>query len=215
VVERNPAGRARRLAGTYANISARKREDERLRRLAEIDPLTDLPNRALFRKRLQQSLLRATPQEPMALFFLDIDHFKAVNDTLGHEAGDHLLQIFARRMRETIRESDMVARLAGDEFTVIVEGLQRAEDAQAVAAKLLAALRDPIALAGNVLVVTASVGVANYKPGESDPAEILRRADAALYEAKRKGRDGYFCEPAASPSIAQIVASNPTGHVIH
>ena len=194
VVERDARGRAVRLAGTYADINARKMAEDRLRHRAEFDTLTDLPNRSLFIERLQQAMARATPSSPMALLFLDVDHFKTINDTLGHEAGDQVLKVFATRMRECIRQADTVARLSGDEFTVILEGLHGVDDAQALASKLVETLRAPIALAGKLFVITASVGVAMWSDGETDDAELLRRADTALYEAKRRGRDGFFCE---------------------
>jgi diguanylate cyclase (GGDEF)-like protein/PAS domain S-box-containing protein len=200
VVERDASGRALRLAGTYADINARKVAEDRLRHRAEFDTLTDLPNRALFVERLQQAMARATQSSTMALLFLDIDHFKNINDTLGHEAGDQLLKVFATRMRDCVRQSDTVARLAGDEFTVILEGLRSADDAKALAGKLVETLREPIALAGNLYVITASVGIAMQAGGNTDDAELLRRADAALYEAKRRGRNGFFCEGADTPN---------------
>ncbi len=194
VVERDAAGRALRLAGTYADINARKVVEARLRHRAEFDALTDLPNRALFVERLRRATGRASPGSPMALLFLDIDRFKNVNDSLGHEAGDQLLKVFASRMRDGVRQSDTVARLAGDEFTVILEGLRGAGDAKALAGKLVETLRAPIDLAGTRRVVTVSVGIAICEDAQTDDAELLRRADAALYEAKRRGRNRYFCE---------------------
>ena len=199
VVERDGAGRAVRLAGTYADINERKLSEQRLRHLAEFDTLTDLPNRAQFMERLQVSMRRATSTSPMALLFLDIDHFKKINDTLGHEAGDQLLKVFAQRMQASVRQSDMVARLAGDEFTIVLEGLRDRTDARALAGKLVETLREPIALAGKFFEITTSVGVAMCSPGETDDAALLRRADVALYEAKRRGRNGYFCDEAATP----------------
>jgi len=196
VVERDPGGRALRLAGRYADINARKIAEDRLRHRAEFDTLTDLPNRASFVERLQQAMRRATPSSPMALLFLDIDHFKNVNDTLGHEAGDQLLKIFAARMRDCVRQSDTVARLAGDEFTIILEGLRDANDAKMLASKLVEVLRGPTPLAGKLFEITTSVGVALWNTGDTDDAELLRRADAALYEAKRRGRNGFFCDGA-------------------
>jgi diguanylate cyclase (GGDEF)-like protein/PAS domain S-box-containing protein len=194
VVERDAGGRALRLAGTYADINMHKVAEDRLRHRAEFDTLTDLPNRASFIERLQQTMARSTRSSSMALLFLDIDHFKNINDTLGHEAGDQLLKVFATRMRECVRQSDTVARLAGDEFTVILEGLRGADDAKTLARKLVEMLRAPIALGGKLFVITVSVGIAMQRDGETDDAELLRRADAALYEAKRRGRNGFFCE---------------------
>lgn len=215
VVERDANGRALRLAGTYADINTRKVAEDRLRHRAEFDTLTDLPNRASFVERLQQAMARATRSSTMALLFLDIDHFKNINDTLGHEAGDQLLKVFATRMRDCVRQSDTVARLAGDEFTVILEGLRGADDAKALASKLVETLRAPIALGGKLFVITASVGIAMQGDGETDDAELLRRADAALYEAKRRGRNGFFCEDAdtlAGPLATLSAASIAVRH---
>ncbi len=207
VVERDAGGRALRLAGTYADIDARKVAEDRLRRRAEFDTLTDLPNRALFVERLRRAIARASLGSGMALLYLDIDRFKNVNDTLGHEAGDQLLKVFAARMRDGVRQSDTVARLAGDEFTVILEGLRDTGDAKALAGKLVEALRAPIMLAGNRMVVTASIGIAIVASGETDDAELLRRADAALYEAKRRGRNRFFCEEAIAEGAGPEEAS--------
>jgi diguanylate cyclase (GGDEF)-like protein len=187
VVERDATGRALRLAGTYADINERK------------------VNEAQFLDRLQQAMLRATPSSPMALLFLDVDHFKMINDTLGHEAGDQLLKVFAQRMLESVRQPDMVARLAGDEFTIVLEGLRDAADAKALANRIVETLREPIALAGRTLEITVSVGVAMCVPGETDDAALLRRADLALYEAKRRGRNEYFCDDGAA-----VYAPHPT-----
>jgi diguanylate cyclase (GGDEF)-like protein len=209
VVERNDEGRAVRLAGTYADINERKLSEQRLRHLAEFDTLTDLPNRAQFMERLQSSMHRATHSSPMALLFLDIDHFKKINDTLGHEAGDQLLKVFAQRMQASVRQSDMVARLAGDEFTIVLEGLRDKTDARVLAGKLVETLREPIALAGKFFEVTASVGIAMCRPGETDDTALLRRADMALYEAKRRGRNGYFCDEPGMPASPDPLASGP------
>ena len=215
VVERDASGRALRLAGTYADINTRKMTEDRLRHRAEFDTLTDLPNRALFVERLQQAMARATRSSTMALLFLDIDHFKTVNDTLGHEAGDQLLKVFATRMRDCVRQSDTVARLAGDEFTIVMEGLRDATDAKTLASKLVETLRAPTVLAGKLYEITTSVGVALWNTGDTDDAELLRRADAALYEAKRRGRNGYFCEEADALSASFSALGEPSKSVRH
>ena len=199
VVQRDAAGRALRLAGTYTDINDGKIAEGRLRRLAEFDTLTGLPNRALFTDRLRQGMARAARSKPMALLFLDVDRFKSINDTFGHEAGDKLLKVFAGRMQGAVRQSDTVARLAGDEFTIILEQLGSVADARAIAAKLVESLRQPVALAGRMVEVTASIGVAMCAPGDSDDAALLRRADEALYEAKRRGRDGFHCAEGDTP----------------
>jgi diguanylate cyclase (GGDEF)-like protein len=209
VVERDAQGRALRLAGTYADISGRRATEARLRQLAEFDALTGLPNRTLFQERLLLAMQRAAHGRQMALMFLDVDHFKSINDTLGHEAGDSVLKTFARRMQGTVRHSDTVARLGGDEFTVILEGLRDGADASQVAGGLVEALREPIQLEGRGVVVTASIGMTLCVAGETDEADLLRRADCALYEAKRRGRNGYFCAEAdrARPAAEALSAS--------
>ena len=212
VVERDGAGRALRLAGTYADINDSKIAEGRLRRLAEFDTLTGLPNRTLFGDRLRQGMARAARGKPMALLYLDIDRFKSINDTYGHEAGDKLLKIFANRMQGVVRQSDTVARLAGDEFTIILEQLGGPGDAKAIAGKLVEALRQPIALAGKMLEVTASIGVAMCASGESDDVELLRRADEALYEAKRRGRGRFHCHGVVPECVADVAGSGAAIH---
>lgn len=190
VVERDAQGRAIRLAGTDVDISLRKATEERLRQLAEYDHLTGLPNRTLFHDRLGQALQRAQRHEQvLAVMFLDIDHFKRVNDTLGHAAGDELLKGFSARLRDGVRKSDTVARLAGDEFTIILEELCDAADALAVAQSLIESIRRPLAVGAAELKVTISVGIAVWAHGVIDGPSLLRYADTALYEAKRQGRD--------------------------
>jgi diguanylate cyclase (GGDEF)-like protein/PAS domain S-box-containing protein len=196
VVERDAAGRALRLVGTDADISREKAAEEQLRQRAEIDALTGLPNRALFNDRLAGAIERARRNDvSLALLFVDVDHFKSVNDSGGHEAGDALLKIAAERLVASVRSVDTVARLAGDEFTVILEGLLDPGDAEAVATKLLEALRAPMHVGDALVHVSISIGLAFLEPGESDPASLLRRADEALYEAKRSGRDRYAMSP--------------------
>ncbi|MEO8299433.1 MAG: diguanylate cyclase [Burkholderiales bacterium] len=196
VVERDAQGRAVRVAGTDVDLTQRKATETRLRQLAETDSLTGLPNRTLFTDRLQQATRRAARTgQPLAVLFLDIDHFKQVNDRFGHEAGDQLLKAFAQRLQAGIRSSDTVARLAGDEFTVILEQTHASDGVRLIAQALVAAARAPVALshpAGDGAIelhITTSVGAAVWTAGPLDGMALLRRADAALYEAKRQGRD--------------------------
>jgi diguanylate cyclase (GGDEF)-like protein/PAS domain S-box-containing protein len=198
VVERDAAGRAVRLVGTDADVSKDKAAEERLRQRADFDLLTGLPNRALFADRLDSAFERSRRGgKTLALLYLDVDHFKSINDNHGHEAGDELLKIAAERLVASVRGVDTVARLAGDEFTVILEGLAEPTDAEAIAAKLLEALRTPMWLGGSVVRVSISIGLALLEAGETDPASLLRRADEALYDAKRKGRDRYAISSSA------------------
>jgi diguanylate cyclase (GGDEF)-like protein/PAS domain S-box-containing protein len=196
VVERDAAGRAVRMVGTDADITARKAEEQQLRRRAELDALTGLPNRGLFNDRLERAIERARRSgKAMALLFLDIDHFKGVNDSRGHGAGDALLRIVAERLLATVRGVDTVARLAGDEFTVILEDLAEPADAEIVAMKLVEALRPPVRIGDELLTVSTSVGLAVLADADVDAASLLARADEALYEAKRAGRDRWVKSP--------------------
>jgi diguanylate cyclase (GGDEF)-like protein len=168
----------------------RKKAEERLAYLAQYDHLTGLANRALFQDRLEQALARAERSGYMvALMFLDLDRFKAVNDTLGHAAGDTLLETVARRIEERVRESDTVARLGGDEFAIILEDLSDARDAFPVARKILDIVSEPIVLDGHEIPMVASLGVAVRPPSEGN--RLLKDADAAMYRAKRRGGNNY------------------------
>ena len=163
---------------------------EHLTYRAESDLLTGLPNRALFYDRLETAIARGRRSKNlMALLYLDIDHFKGINDNLGHAAGDDLLRSFGRRLLQCVRASDTAARLGGDEFTIILENLASPEVAQGVIDKLMAALRRPYGV--NNTRATASVGVTYFTGGDMKADALLRQADTALYRAKRNGRDGY------------------------
>jgi diguanylate cyclase (GGDEF)-like protein len=166
----------------------RRRTAERLGRLAQYDELTGLANRSLMLDRLDRALAAARRHRGhVAVMLLDLNGFKAVNDRLGHGAGDRLLRIVADRLSRRLRETDTVARLGGDEFAVIVESLGKPEHASLVARKLLEAVAPPIALDGETVSVTASLGVALSPRDGDDPATLLRLADAAMYRAKAQG----------------------------
>ena len=198
VVERDATGLALRLVGTDADITRRKAAEDQLRQRAEFDALTGLPNRALFNDRLASAIERSRRSgTTLALLFLDVDHLKGINDSRGHGAGDELLRIVAERLLAAVRSVDTVARLAGDEFTVILEGLAEPADAETVAMKLVEAMRPPMQLAGALVHVSTSVGLALLEPSDVDPASLLQRADEALYAAKRAGRDRYVISPVA------------------
>ena len=173
---------------------------EALRRQAHHDPLTGLPNRALLQDRLNQVLARAERSgEVAALLFLDLDHFKAVNDTWGHAAGDRLLQAVALRLTGCLRAEDTVARVGGDEFVVLLPNLQYAEDAAEVAQKVTAVLADPLMLEGCEMSVTASVGISLFPRDGLDAGTLTQKADAAMYQAK-KGRSVGSTETEKRPS---------------
>jgi diguanylate cyclase (GGDEF)-like protein/PAS domain S-box-containing protein len=163
----------------------------RLAHQAAHDPLTTLPNRALFLGRLDQALARAADvQGTVAVLFLDLDGFKAVNDRLGHEAGDHLLVAVAERLRRCMRPADTAARFGGDEFTFLLEGIAGAHDAIHVAERLLATFVAPVMVGGEAIAITASIGIACRAAGQ-DPVALLRAADQAMHSAKRQGKARY------------------------
>ncbi|HEV3364842.1 MAG TPA: EAL domain-containing protein, partial [Acidimicrobiia bacterium] len=177
------------------DISERKRDEETLRYQTLHDQLTGLPNRTLLLDRLTQALARADragpdPRGP-ALLFVDLDRFKAVNDSLGHDAGDQLLVAVARRLEEGVRPTDTVARLAGDEFVVLCDGVTDASGAVAAAERLRAALAEPIRLDTDLVHLTASVGIALADDSTNTPEALLQAADVAMYRAKQDGRSRF------------------------
>jgi diguanylate cyclase (GGDEF)-like protein len=163
--------------------------DEHLYRQAHFDPLTALPNRLLFRDRLAQELASATDGRARgALLYIDLDHFKRVNDSVGHAAGDQLLQIVAQRLRACVKEGDTVARLAGDEFTVILRNVAEPESASVVAERIIDSLKLPVNLGGRDHFVQASIGITLFPDDGNTIEELLRNADGAMYRAKDLGR---------------------------
>jgi diguanylate cyclase (GGDEF)-like protein/PAS domain S-box-containing protein len=177
---------------TVVDISDRKRAEEQIEFHAYHDVLTHLPNRKLFTDRLRHSLTRAKRNNrAVAVMFIDVDHFKNINDTLGHTAGDELLLEMARRLRECVRDDDTVARLGGDEFTIILSDLRHPEDAVGVAQKILDSVQEPLDINGTPIVVSASIGIALYPEDGLDPESLLRNADSAMYRAKEEGRNTY------------------------
>ncbi len=191
-VVRDPFGTAVRMLGAMVDITERKAAEEKLAQLAQYDALTGLPNRALFRDRLEQAVARARREKwCTALAFIDLDRFKEVNDSLGHAAGDALLCAVARRLRGCLREGDTVARLGGDEFTVILEDVKGAEDVQLLAGKIMAALGQPTPIEGREVPATASLGFALFPEDGEDADTLLRHADRAMYEAKDEGRSTF------------------------
>lgn len=170
----------------------RQRQEDRLNHLAHHDVLTGLPNRALFLDRLRQALARARRHNlALGLLFLDLDGFKAINDTLGHDAGDLLLREVARRLKACTREGDTVARLGGDEFTVILPDVARAHDAATVARKIIAVLSTPLLLDGHEVHAATSIGIGMYPNVDGGVDELLKCADTAMYRAKEQGKNGY------------------------
>jgi diguanylate cyclase (GGDEF)-like protein/PAS domain S-box-containing protein len=181
-----------RIHSTVVDISDRKRAEEQIEFHAYHDVLTMLPNRKLFTDRLTHSLSRARRSgKSLAVMFVDLDHFKSINDRLGHEAGDELLLEMARRLRANVRDDDTVARLGGDEFTIILAELRYPEDAVNVTEKILKAVEQPLLIAGTSIEVSASIGIAIFPDDGNDAESLLRNADSAMYRAKEAGRNTY------------------------
>ncbi|ARU26305.1 hypothetical protein CBR65_02010 [Cellvibrio sp. PSBB006] len=174
----------------FSDITERKRTEENLRVLANYDPLTGLANRYMFNATFTRSLQSARRKnEKLALLFIDLDHFKQVNDLLGHEAGDRLLIEVANRIQGSIRETDTAARLAGDEFVVILENIQALTDAEQVALKILSALSNQASPPDSLSRISASIGISVFPDHGNDSETLLRSADRAMYDAKTLGRN--------------------------
>jgi diguanylate cyclase (GGDEF)-like protein len=172
------------------DITEHKLAEERMQSVAHHDSLTGLPNRLLFNDRLDQAIrLAKRSSRQFALLYLDLDRFKPVNDALGHAAGDELLQGVATRIRQQVRESDTVARVGGDEFTVILLEIARREEAETVARKIIAALAVPFQLGSRQqsVEIGSSIGIAVYPADARDADAMVKAADAAMYSAKQAG----------------------------
>lgn len=189
---RNPAGEYVNYVAVFSDISAIKRSQADLERMAHFDALTGLPNRVLFLDRLQQALDHSQRSgRAVSVLLLDLDGFKTVNDSLGHPIGDLLLVQAAERFRHCVRVDDTVSRLGGDEFAVILNHFEEDADPVAVVKKLLQSLQEPFDLKGTAALVTASIGVAVAPQDGTTPDELLRHADTAMYGAKEGGRNDY------------------------
>jgi diguanylate cyclase (GGDEF)-like protein len=187
----------------------RAAQEERIRYQAYHDSLTGLPNRTRFGEQLEEAVRRAKRTgAPLALLFLDLDLFKRVNDSLGHDVGDALLRLSAERIRRAVREADMVFRMAGDEFTVLLEDVRGPEEAAMVASRVLAGLCEPLQLGETLLAVSASIGIALYPADEATGGRLIKAADTAMYRAKELGRNRYaFFAPEMNERLeSQILA---------
>jgi diguanylate cyclase (GGDEF)-like protein/PAS domain S-box-containing protein len=194
VTLRDAAGQALRMTGTSTDITKRKLAEERAEFLATRDALTRLPNRVLLNDRLEQAITNgARSRTGLAFMFIDLDRFKTINDSLGHQVGDELLKGVARRLETCIRASDTVARLGGDEFAVILENLRDDDDegAQQVAEKMIAAMAAPMLIDNQHLNTSCSIGISLYPVDGRDSATLMKHADVAMYYAKEKGRNNY------------------------
>jgi diguanylate cyclase (GGDEF)-like protein/PAS domain S-box-containing protein len=201
---RNADGEIVNYVGVFNDISASKRYEERLHHLAHHDALTGLANRVLFEDRFREAIGRARRQDQqVAVLFLDLDYFKKINDTLGHDVGDLLLQTAAQRILENVREIDTVARFGGDEFAVLLEVIDNHEGAGTVARKLIDVLALPFQIDGRQLRISASIGIGCFPQDGAEPEALIKNADTAMYRAKTGGRNNYrfFSESMNEPAL--------------
>ena len=183
---------ARSIGSQIGQFLARRKAEERVSRLAQFDDLTGLPNRSTFNQRLQHALAQAQRHaKPLAVLFIDLDRFKIINDTLGHDAGDRVLRQVSERFGECLRESDTVARVGGDEFVVLIEELPDPVHVASVAQKILAAVAEPFILEAQEFRITASIGISTYPDDSADLPTLLKNADLAMYRAKEQGKNNY------------------------
>lgn len=196
-VIRDDSGKIVNYVGVFNDITDQKAQEEKLKQLALYDSLTGLPNRTLLKEHLEQAIARAKRQgAKVAVIFCDLDRFKPVNDTFGHEVGDEVLKEVAKRLRRSVRASDMVARLGGDEFVVVLETIAGLDDVSMVAQKMVDALSVPFAVLEQPIEIGTSAGIALYPDHGEAPNTLIRRADEALYMAKDAGRATYrFWQP--------------------
>jgi diguanylate cyclase (GGDEF)-like protein len=180
------------IGAQIGQIMARRQAEARVHHLAHYDELTGLPNRSMFNQRLSHALIQARRNnKPLASLFIDLDRFKNINDTLGHEAGDRVLQEVAQRLQACLREGDTVGRLGGDEFVVLVEELPEPVHVAAVAQKILAAVIRPFIVGTQEFHLTASIGISTYPGDSEDMPGLLKNADIAMYRAKEQGKNTY------------------------
>ena len=204
---RDKAGEARYLINIVDDVTERRRAHDRITHLAHYDPLTDLPNRVLFRGQIERELQKTTRGEKFALLYIDVDEFKGINDSLGHHVGDELLKAVAARLRGCIRETDLIARLGGDEFAVIQSGVTGISDVLEFVNRIYAAIRQPYQCLGHHLSTDASIGIVMAPQDGTNLDQLIKNADLAMYGAKADGRRTYrFFEPEMDASAKARLA---------
>jgi diguanylate cyclase (GGDEF)-like protein len=181
------------LLAVLRDISQIKAYQKQLEHIAHYDPLTGLPNRVMLSDRLRQAIAKSRRAETFcAVLYLDLDGFKMVNDTYGHQSGDELLIAIARRMSAAVREADSLARIGGDEFVAVLEDLENPEDFVPIVLRLLQAASEPVRVRENIVHVSVSIGVALFPIHAEDGDMLVRQADQAMYAAKEQGKNRYF-----------------------
>ena len=186
----------------HEDITERRKQEERITHLARHDTLTGLANRMLFRERLEQSLLRLVRGQGFAVLCLDLDHFKAVNDTLGHPVGDMLLKQVGKRLLSCVRHGDIVARLGGDEFAIVQASVRDPDQTESLAARIVETVGAPYEIDGNRIDIGTSIGITLAPRDGTDADKLLKNADLALYRTKDAGRRGFsFFKPEMQEEI--------------
>lgn len=217
-VIRDSQGNISQYVALFSDITEHKRNEERLRYLAYHDGLTDLPNRLMFGENLELTIAQAERAgQQAAILLMDLDHFKFVNDTLGHDHGDKLLLAVAERLKATLRKGDTLARMGGDEFTLLLPLVKDTDEVAAVIKKIVASLASPFRIGDDELTMTASIGISSYPQDGTTPEELLKNADSALYQAKEAGRNTYVFFTAAMTARAKerIVVENELRHALN
>lgn len=199
------------FATIFEDITQRKADEERIEKLAFFDHLTGLPNRTLMHDRLYQMISRAKRSNgKISLFFLDLDHFKRINDTFGHDTGDQLLNVVAKRLRSVLRDCDTICRLGGDEFVILVDDMSNRNNASMIACKILEGLTRTIILKGREVYTSTSIGISVFPEDGTDPDSLLKNADIAMYQAKESGRNTYrfYSSEMNSTALEKMLLAN-------
>lgn len=207
----------RSIGSQIGQFMARRQAEDRVRHLAHFDDLTGLPNRTMFNQRLSHALARARrAEEPLAVLFIDLDRFKNVNDTLGHDAGDQALVEISQRLRGCLREVDTVSRLGGDEFVVLIEGAGQPADAAEVAQKILAAVARPVVLEEQEFHLTASIGISTWPGDGDDLLGLMKNADIAMYRAKEQGKNifQFYSAQINTHTLARVALESDLRHAL-
>ncbi len=211
---RDRDGKLTNYAAVFSDISQLKENEAHIRHLAYFDPLTGLPNRRLLEDRLQVALAHAhRNRDRAAVLFVDLDRFKRINDSLGHEVGDQLLVEIARRLCDCLREDDTVARMGGDEFIIVLSNLADPDDAAHTANRIIESLRQPVRIGEHELTVTTSIGISVFPDDSRDPAALIKNADIAMYRAKDEGRNSFqLYQPAMNARSLEHLALESALH---
>jgi diguanylate cyclase (GGDEF)-like protein len=191
-LKKDSSGKLTGFRGIIRDITERKQAAERIQYQATHDALTGLPNRLMFIEQLNQAIRSAQRNKrQLAIFFIDLDRFKVINDSLGHDAGDQLLQEIAGRFKQSLRAVDVVARLGGDEFIILIEDIDELSQVEILARKILSSAIKPMIILGKECHVTASIGISVYPMDGEDEQTLMKNADMAMYFAKEKGKNNY------------------------